>query len=113
MSFDKDDIEWIGGYAKEVNDVFGSEFEANRDRFREGQLLLDRFGASIQTLLDNGRGYFRGVDEAHNERCIASTILDSTSSPVSKLEYEPSLSGCVRTIDFRAIAQNGDCFTSM
>lgn len=61
LSFDKDDIEWIGGYAKEVNDVFGSEFEANRDRFREGQLLLDRFGASIQTLLDNGRGIFAAL----------------------------------------------------
>ena len=62
-----DDIAWVRAYAAEVTDTFAQEFAAAADRFRDGQVLLDRFNAAIESVLKNGRGYFRAVDEAHNE----------------------------------------------
>lgn len=78
MDLDDDDIAWVKAHAAAVNETFGREFEAAKDRFKEGQLLLDRFNAAIESVLKNGRGYFRAVDEAHNEICIASALLANT-----------------------------------
>lgn len=70
-----EDVAWVQSYAHEVERTFGAEFAAAADRFKEGKLLLDRFRAAIETVLKNGRGYFRAVDEAHNELCVASALL--------------------------------------
>lgn len=107
MDLDDDDIAWVKAHAAAVNEAFGRAFEAARDRFKEGQLLLDRFNAAIESVLKNGRGYFRAVDEAHNEICIASVLLANTHLRFIRLEYEPALPGCARTIDFRATADTG------
>jgi len=107
VDLDDGDIAWVKAHAAAVNEAFGPEFDAARDRFREGQLLLDRFNAAIATVLKNGRGHFRAVDEAHNEICIASALLANTRLRFIRLEYEPPLPGCARTIDFRATADTG------
>jgi hypothetical protein len=107
MSLSVDDIAWVRAYAAEVIDIFAQEFSAAADRFRDGQVLLDRFNAAIESVLTNGRGYFRAVDEAHNELCVASALLSNTQLKFIRLEYEPPLPGCARTIDFRATADNG------
>jgi hypothetical protein len=99
MDLDDDDIAWVKAHALAVNETFGREFEAAKDRFREGQLLLDRFNAAIDLLLTRGRGHFRAVDEAHNEICITSALLANTRLRFIRLEYETPLPGCARTID--------------
>jgi hypothetical protein len=102
-----DGLEWIEAYAAGVRKTFGKEFEAEEDRFKGGQVLLDRFKAAIQSAVKNGMGHFRAVDEAHNELCIASALLSNQRLKFVRLEYEPPLPGCGRTIDFRAMADNG------
>ena len=107
MDLTDDDIAWVKAYATEVTETFGREFGAAADRFREGHVLLDRFNAAIETVLKNGRAHFRAVDEAHNELCIASALLGNTTLRFIRLEYEPLLPGCAKTIDFRATADDG------
>src|SRR5258708_4196856 len=101
------DIAWVKVYAAQVLQNFGQEFAVAADRFKEGQVLLDRFNAAVRTVLKNGRGYFRAVDEAHNELCVASALLSNTRLKFIRLEYEPPLPGCAKTIDFRATADDG------
>lgn len=105
-SLTAEDIAWAEAYAAEVAEAFGREFDAVADRFKEGHLLLDRFNAAIESVLKNGRGHFRAVDEAHNELCVASALLANTKLKFIRLEYEPLLRGCTKTIDFRARAEN-------
>lgn len=102
-----DDIAWVNDYAAEVLKIFGKEFGEAADRFKDGQVLLDRFSAAIATVLKNGRGHFRAVDEAHNELCVVSALLANTKLKFIRLEYEPPLPGCAKTIDFRATADSG------
>ena len=102
-----DDIAWVRKYAAEVRKTFGHAFDAASDRFKDGTVLLDRFNAAIESVLHNGRGYFRAVDEAHNELCVASALLANTKLKFVRLEYESPLPGCSRTVDFRATADDG------
>jgi hypothetical protein len=102
-----DDIAWVRAYAGEVQRTFGQEFAAAVDRFRDSKVLLDRFNAAIEAVLKNGRGQFRTVDEAHNELCIASALLSNTNWRFIRLEYEPPVAGCTKTIDFRVTAEDG------
>lgn len=106
MDLTADDIAWVRTYATEVQRAFGEEFEAAVDRFKDSQVLLDRFNAAIDSVVANGRGHFRTVDEAHNELCIASALLSNTKLRFIRLEYEPPLPGCTKTIDFRATGED-------
>jgi hypothetical protein len=47
------------------------------------------------------------VDEAHNELCVASAILANEKPHTARLEYEPPLQDCKKSIDFRATAEDG------
>jgi hypothetical protein len=107
LSLSPDDIAWVKAYAADVMQTFGKEFAAASDRFKDGQMLLNRFNAAIESVLKNGRGHFRAVDEVHNELCVASALLANTKLKFIRLEYEPSLPGCAKTIDFRATAEDG------
>jgi hypothetical protein len=102
-----DDIAWVRAYAAEAVKTFGNEFEAAPDRFQDGQVLVDRFNAAIECVLAKGRGHFRAVDEAHNELCVAGALLGNSKLKFIRLEYEPALADCGKTIDFRATAENG------
>lgn len=107
MELAAEDIAWVKAYAAEVMKTFGREFDAGADRFKDGQVLLDRFNAAIECVLKKGRGHFRKVDEAHNELCVASALLGNTKLKFIRVEYESPLAGCAKTIDFRATAENG------
>lgn len=107
LSLSPDDIAWVKAYAADVMQSFGEEFAAVSDRFKEGQMLLNRFNAAIESVLKNGRGHFRAVDEAHNELCVASALLANTKLKFIRLEYERPLLGCAKTVDFRATAEDG------
>ena len=101
------EIAWVQAYADEVVRTFRQEFETAADRLKDGQVLLDRFKGAIESVLKNGRGHFRAVDEAHNEICVASALLANQELRFVSLEYEPPLPGSAKTIDFRATAENG------
>ncbi len=107
LSLSADDIAWVKAYAAEVVQIFGKEFAAAIDRFNDGQVLLNRINAAIESVLKNGRGHFRAVDEAHNELCVASALLANKKLKFIRLEYEAPLPGCAKTIDFRATAEDG------
>jgi len=94
-------------YANEVVATFRDRFESASDRFKTWQPLLDRFSSAIVAVKANGRSLFRAVDEAHNELCIASSLLENHAPLFACLEYEPPLPGCAKSIDFRATTDAG------
>jgi hypothetical protein len=108
VSMPVDDIAWVKAYAQEVRETFNREFVAAGNRFRDGERLLQRFDAAIETLLEKGLTFFRAADEAHNEMCVVSSILASSKLKLVRLEYEPPLPGCARTIDFRITTEHGE-----
>jgi hypothetical protein len=103
------EVEWIKHYAGDVARTFGGDFENAGDRFKQAEQLLQRFTSSVDILLSKGRSYISGVDEAHNELCVAAQLLVN-KAPELTLEYEPVLEGCSRSIDFRAVADTGETF---
>jgi hypothetical protein len=76
----EDDIAWLKKYSAEVTEAFTDEFQVAAGRFDAWQPLVGRFTKAVDYVLKNGRTYFRAVDEAHNELCIASATL-SNSEP--------------------------------
>lgn len=96
------EIEWLSAYADEVMEVFRTRFVSASDRFKRYQPLLDRFTLAVNAVNANGRSLFSAVDEAHNELCIASAILENQQPQFTCLEYEPSLHCCAKSIDFLA-----------
>lgn len=109
-SLGDEDIDCVKAYAKEVSDTFGCIFDGEKNRFKSGHRLIVRFMAAIDGVLKNGRGKFSAVDETHNELCIAASILRNPNPKFSRVEYEPSLAGCAKTIDFRALTADGVTF---
>lgn len=95
-------IEWIKTYAAEVTSTFGAQFKDAGNRFRDSNRLMNRFTESVNNILSNGSAKFRSVDEAHNELCIASALLSNPKPRFDLVEYEPPLSSCAKSIDFRA-----------
>jgi hypothetical protein len=106
-ALDGDETGWVKNYAGEVTETFTKEFQATADRFRSWQQLIDRFTKAVDFVLKNGHTHFKAVDEAHNELCIASATLSIQEPKITRLEYEPVLSGTAKSIDFRATADNG------
>lgn len=98
----EEEVEWMMAYASEVLATFRARFESASDRFKTPQPLLNRFSSAIESVRANSRSLFRAVDEAHNELCIASALLDNANPQFTCLEYEPVLPGCAKSIDFRA-----------
>lgn len=76
-SMNDEEIEWLNAYANEVLTVFRTRFESASERFRSPLPLLERFKFAINAVKENGGSVFRAVDEAHNELCIASAILEN------------------------------------
>lgn len=97
-----DEIEWLNAYADEVLEVFRTRFERASDRFKTPQLLFDRIASAVTAVKANGWSLFSAIDEAHNELCIASALLESKEPEFTCLKYEPPLHGCAKSIDFLA-----------
>lgn len=110
IPLDDDDIAWLNSYATAVRETFEAEFRAADDRFIGWKPLLERFTEAVDYVLTHGYGNFGSVDQAHNELCIASAILAKTAPRIVRLDYEPPLPGCAKSIDFRAAAETGTIF---
>ena len=107
QSLRQEDLEWMAAYATEVESTYRARFESASGRFKTWQPLLDRFSSAIEAVKANGRSLFRAVDEAHNELCIASALLENHDPLFALLEYEPPLPDCSKSIDFRATTDTG------
>jgi len=90
--------------------LFEAEFHTAEDRFANWKSLIERFAYAVNKVRSHGLNHFPAVDEAHNELCIASAILASADSRIVQLDYEPTLPGCAKSIDFRAAAADGAAF---
>jgi hypothetical protein len=97
-----EDLDLINAYGAEVSNAFGEQFKDAGDHFKGSQKLLRSFTGAVNSVLTNGWSHFPAVDEAHNELCIAGALLSSTNPVFSRLEYEPRLADCAKSIDFRA-----------
>jgi hypothetical protein len=102
-----EEVDWIKAHADEVRGLFGGEFDNAGTRFKDSPKPLQRFSDAITAMLANGRALVSGVDEAHNELCVASQLLANPEPRFTLLEYEPALTGCAKSIDFRATARDG------
>lgn len=101
-----EEIVWLNAYADEVRKAFSTRFETASGRFKKPQPLFERFTSAVDAVKANGRSLFRAVDEAHNELCIASAILENQEPQFTCLDYEPPLHGCAKSIDFLATSGN-------
>ena len=104
---DSEEVGWIKSYAAEVSRVFSGEFDDGTARFNSSKELIQLFNDAISAMLSNGRAFITAVDEAHNELCIASQLLANSDPRFTLLEYEPVLTGCASSIDFRATTDHG------
>jgi hypothetical protein len=104
-TLDEDDIRWLEGYRKEVVTVYGDVFAKDTDRFPDGERLLRRFSEAVDATLKGTS--IRVAEEAHNELCVARALLLNMKPRFSEISYEPSLPGCARSIDFRAVSSDG------
>lgn len=97
---DDKDIAWLHEYEESTLNHFRPRFDAYEPRFAGGGALLDRYSAAIREVIAQGRAHFRPVDEAHNEICVADSILADPSTVDATLLYEPPLPNTDKTIDF-------------
>jgi hypothetical protein len=104
---DQEEAIWIKSYAEETVKAFRGDFDAAGNRFKNGKKLLERFTGAIDIMLAKERSFISGVDEAHNELCIATQLLANSNPNFKLLEYEPAMTGGDKTIDFRATADDG------
>lgn len=102
---DQDDIAWLRKYAKDVTDEYSARFQKSGTKFPDWKKSIERFRATVDVVIDQGRAHFHAVDEAHNELCVADGIL--ATEQFAQLDYEPALTGTDQTIDFRATTENG------
>ena len=103
-------MDCVESYAAEVSRTFRAEFDSAVDRFKDSRKLIERFTSNISAVLSNGRSTFAPVDAAHNELCIASQLLANTNPRFTRLQYEPVIRGSPKSIDFRAITDDGCTF---
>jgi hypothetical protein len=106
---DDADIAWLREYEQATLGHFRPRFTAYGARFAHGDALLARYSGAIETLIEQGRAYIRPVDEAHNEICVADTILADPSTVEATLLYEPPLPNTDKTIDFVLREADGKC----
>jgi len=99
------DVKWIEEYRSQVLKGLKPVFADAADRFTQRDQLLTRFNQAVDSVRSGE--LFRAVDEAHNELCIAKALLENTKPRFSSLAYEPPLTGCGKSIDFRASFGDG------
>ncbi len=101
------EVERIASYAAEVEEFYRREFDSQPARFLNAKKLLQRFDRAIMSMLSDGRSLIAAVDEAHNELCVAGQLLANTDPRFTLLEYEPLITDCAKSIDFRAGTDGG------
>src|ERR1035437_3150565 len=68
---------------------------------------MNRFTEAVTAVLNHGFSKFSAVEEAHNELCIAATLLANENPRFARLDYEPQHEGSAQSIDFRATTEDG------
>jgi hypothetical protein len=112
--FTEDDGRWAESYVDRVARALRVRLEPHSPRFPESHRLLDRLSAALKAVVKHGWSKFSGIDEAHNEICVAIAILESREPPVARLLYEPPLVGTSKSVDFVAEYVGGaTCFVDV
>lgn len=106
-SLTDDDRALLERYRADVLTMVEPVFLAAGTRLIGGARLSRRFQEAMDAVQSHGRVQFRGVDETHNELCIALALLDQAAA--MKVEYEPRLSGTAQTVDFVVTAAQEYC----
>jgi hypothetical protein len=96
----QDDLLMLDEYAKNVTETFGGQFQTESARLTGGDHLISRFTDAMAAVKAHGRTKFSGVDEAHNELCVASALLAGKRTVFKSIAYEPALAGTNQSIDF-------------
>jgi hypothetical protein len=97
---DNEDRAWLDAYEAATLDHFRPRFAAHVAQFTSSDALLSRFLEALKVVREQGRRFFRGVDEAHNEICVADAILSDPSCAECTLLYEPRFPNIDKTVDF-------------
>jgi hypothetical protein len=106
-TFTDADASWVRAYAAATVETFTAEFQQSASRFRSAARPIKKYTSAIESVLENGWDEFHAAGEAHNEMCIASALLATQEPRFLTLEYEPPLTGTLKTIDFRASTSDG------
>jgi len=107
-SLSSEEVVHVNDYENEVVSFFSERYKTEEKRFQRWNDLLDRFKKAVMVFLEaNDRANFRSVYEAHNELCVADAILHCQQPLFTSLDYEPKLQNCAKSIDYSAIAENG------
>lgn len=100
----------IESYANDVISRYGKDFaDADKRVIGFGEMLR-RFRSAVESVLAKGREHISGVDDTHNELCIASQLLANSDPQFVLVEYEPEHANCAKSIDFRARTDEGLVF---
>jgi hypothetical protein len=78
---DSDYSRWLRDYAASIEANFHDDFVMAKTRFLRWHCLLSRFTDAVNLALKLGRQNFSAVDEAHNELCVASALLNCKDEP--------------------------------
>jgi hypothetical protein len=100
-SFTEEDAAFVRTRSAELEAEFAPFFAARRALFPRWRRLMDCLARARDEVLEYGWSHRQHFEEAHNEVCVALSVLDNPRSRVRHLNYEPSLRGTRKTIDFR------------
>lgn len=104
----KKDEKYFKAFVNKIENHLIECVKTNRDRFPNSKRFLARYNDSVSGVLAQGVQKLRAFHEAHNELCIATTILDDKTDPkVTQLKYEPSIDGCDKRFDFHVDMAKG------
>lgn len=98
--------EWVelDEYSTNCINYYHREFSEHSERFPEYHKLIAKFEDCIKQVKISQRGLFHLAHEAHNELCVALALLENANPRFDMLEYEPTISGTKKSIDFRAVS---------
>ncbi len=105
-----DGIADFNSYASNVVEAFSSRFRAADNQFTGWKRLIENFCQAVGAVRKHGTQLLGNVNAMHNELCIADAILADTTLQIRRLDYEPRLRGCSKSIDFRVIVESMTLF---
>lgn len=102
-----EDRQWLETRARQVRDHFGAVFERHAPAFPSRHRLLGKYIAAVTDVQANGWVDYGKLFDFHNELSLAEALLECPDPSVGLLDYEVSLPGCSKTVDFHVAPQSG------
>lgn len=96
--------DWVLEYMKETMAYFNDSFKAQEARFPNWGKCFGKYVEKAKEIFSNPFGSLRSLEEIHNELCVADALLGINNPYIDKIEYEPKLPSCKKTIDYRCEA---------